>query len=164
MINVSFPDDVVAQIDSARASGPGRPEVKRAAWVAWATAQFIAEHSREWERPVAKLPLRRRNAVYSPPRLLDARPVPHAQAEGTALAAAREQTEGDRLRAARLKTGLTHEAMGEACASVSDGPRTYAALSRGQVQRAERAATLDQWPALRAWLEGQERAAKGDAP
>lgn len=132
MVNVSFPNEVLAQIDRHRAGGRGRPEVKRAAWVAWATAQFIATLG-EQEKP--------------PSRSVEG---PKTKALRELVAADAAGLEGARLRAARETAGLTQPELAAALSSES------VTVSRNQIHRAERALHLDGYPALRAWLQAQE--------
>jgi hypothetical protein len=159
MVNVSFAAETIAQIDRMRVGTPDRPEVKRAAWVAWATEQFIAAHA---PAKVPQVPARHR-AVARPFPLEDVRRGAEQLAGDAALRpeSSAPQTEGPtvlalsegaRLGVARKWAGLSHAALGEATGT-----------SRGMVQRAERATTLDGYPALRAWLERQEQVAKGGA-
>ena len=134
MVNVSFSSDTIAHIDRFRAATPGRPEVKRAAWVAWATDQWIKSQA-----PAAsKAP--RRSIVEERTELRRAVPPP-------------PDHEGARLRAARMRAGLSHGALAQAASIQGDcgkgGTIDGEQVSRGQVQRAERAASLDGYPALR---------------
>ncbi len=138
MVNVSFSNETMTRIDRMRAGTSGRPEVKRAAWVAWATEQFIALCAGE-RAPVRETKRSRVVRVEPTGPETDTRP---------------GGPEGHRLRAARIKADLSHA---DLAAGISS-----AKVSRGMVQRAERAATLDGYPALRAWLERQEATAKGD--
>ena len=131
MVNVSFSNETIALIDRHRVGVHGGPPTKRAAWVAWATKRFIATLA-EQEQPTPK------------PRKIVRRPAPT-----TPLATPAAESiahEGARLKEARGAAGLAQTAL--AYVVSVDGVE----VSRQQVDRAERAATLDQWPALRAWL------------
>jgi hypothetical protein len=88
------------------------------------------------------------------PRKIIARPFPkdgatvlvtHPAMEMASKAMAAEH-EGAHLKAARVAAGLTQPGLAAAVSSES------VQVSRPQVERAERAASLDAWPALRAWL------------
>lgn len=140
MVNIYLEDASLAKVDRLRAGTPTSPGASRNAYCSWLVTQALAGIP-DTKAPKAKPP----------------RSTLHILATPAAEAALHE---GARLRAARIAAGLSHEALAE---SVSNGiaadperARSVPPVSRGQVQRAERAGALDGYPALRAWLEGQE--------
>lgn len=134
-VSLYLPAGVLAELDRQRMATSERGEVTRSQHAA-----FLLERALR-ERAMPSPP--------KPPKIV-ARPF---QASPNAAEQARDAAagEGARLRSARLAAGLTVEALAAQLSSEN------VSVSRGQVQRAERAASLDGYPALRAWLQAQEK-------
>jgi hypothetical protein len=130
VVSTQLEADVVAKLDAMIPDRPDGPGAKsRANALAWVVNRWAATVN----APAAKPREIVRAASLRPP-----------------VAAIDPTREGTRLKAARIAAGLTQPALGIAAG------RDGVAVSRPQVERAERAASLDAWPALRAWLAEHE--------
>lgn len=129
-ITLYLTDAVVAELDRQRAATEERGEVSRNAH-----AVFLLERA-----------LMARAAPAAKPRKIIRRGAEQLARD----AAPAPENEGARLRAARDAAGLTQPQLAEKLTG------DVGHVSRNQIHRAERAASLDGYPALRAWLQAQE--------
>ncbi len=144
-LTLYLPDSLIAELDRQRAANADRDELTRNAHAVFLLSRALRE------RAVSSTTASRRPATAGPRRRVPLEQVPMGDTRGTPF-----ETEGARLKAARVDAGLTQTLLAVAV-SAGSGPNS-APTSRQQVDRAERAATLDGYPALRAWLQGQAKA------